>query len=62
MIVYVCDCCSRPATRKLDLPRNTKHWAMSNGKKLASFEKIEIKETHLCENCFNILANMFPYE
>lgn len=59
MIKYVCDRCGEPAKYKINIPRRVKYWAMHNGKKLSSFERIETKETHICYTCYNHIINMF---
>ena len=66
MVKYVCDMCQRDVeltdVNVIAMPRNTLCYAKDVlGARLMGFDGgVEIKQTHLCNKCLKIIANLFP--
>ena len=64
MIYYRCDMCQKETDKNkitiLDkFPRRISTYIIGNhGEKLCCTNSFELKETHLCESCFKVIAHM----
>ena len=64
MIYYKCDMCQKETDKNkitiLDkFPRRINTYIIgSHGEKLSCMNSYELKETHLCESCFKVIAHM----
>lgn len=62
MIKVFCDMCKtqiKDDINTINIPRKTKYYANSCGKRVYEFDKIEMHETIVCDECYNKLANLF---
>lgn len=63
MIRYVCDMCKKYIDKDVhvidEFPRKVLVYAYGAGDiKVASFDKYDLAETHLCDVCFKRIADM----
>lgn len=62
MIRYVCDMCKRDIDKDAhvidEFPRKVLVYAYGGDIKIASFNKYDFAETHLCDACFKRIADM----
>lgn len=63
MIRYVCDMCKKDIDKDVhvidEFPRKVLVYVYGTGDiKVASFDKYDLAETHLCDVCFKRIADM----
>lgn len=62
MIRYVCDMCKKDIDKNVhvidEFPRKVLVYVYGGDIKIASFNKYDFAETHLCDACFKRIADM----